>query len=129
MKIKKFFQLISILFVIAPICMLLLFNVILKDRFDSYNITNYIIFSVIEILNIVFVIIFFISKEKIRKLLIVLYIAYLIVSFLIPVFHLGYTYPPTGPNSELMGLCFEEEYRDVYGVDITELEKIYSDFK
>ena len=129
MKIKKFFQLISILFVIAPICMLLLFNVSLKDRFDSYNITNYIIFSVIEILNIVFVIIFFVSKEKIRKLLIVLYIAYLIVTFLIPVFHLGYTYPPTGPNSELMGLCFEEEYRDVYGVDITELEKIYSDLK
>lgn len=130
MKITtKIIRIVSIVFAVVPVCMLLLFKVILKNYFDSFNITNYILFLIIEILNIIFAIIFFLSKDKIRKPLLALFIAYLIVTFLVPVYHLGRTFSPTGPDSYLMGLAFNEDYRDIYGVDITKLVKIYEYFK
>lgn len=48
MRINRLFRFISIALVIVPICMLLLFNVILKDSFDTHCSTNSILFSVIE---------------------------------------------------------------------------------
>lgn len=125
MKINRLIKLISILFVIIPICMFVLFNVILKNSFDVYNSTNYIIFSIIEILNIIFAIVIFKSKEHINKLLIIIFSIYIIITFLIPVYHTGHTYAPTGPNSELMGLALKQNYRDIYGVDITELVQLF----
>ena len=125
MRINRLFRFISIALVIVPICMLLLFNVILKDSFDTYCSTNFILFSVIEILNIVFAIVIFKSKDNIRKPLLVLYIVYSFVTFPVPVFYIERTYAPTGPNSELMGIALDKEYRDIYGVDITGLAEIF----
>ena len=105
--------------------MLLLFNVILTGSSDSFYSTNYIAFAVIEILNIVFAIVIFISKDNIRKPLLVLYIVYSFVTFPVPVFYIERTYAPTGPNSELMGIALDKEYRDIYGVDITGLAEIF----
>jgi hypothetical protein len=102
-----------------------LFNVILKDSSDTFYSTNFILFSLIEILNIIFAIIIFISKDELRKPLLILYILYSIVTFLVPVFCIEHAYSPTGSNSELTGLALDREYRDIYGVEITGLANIY----
>lgn len=125
MKNNKIIKSISILFIIVPLCMFIIFNVILKDSFDVYNSTNYIAFTIIELLNIVFSIIIFRSEEQINKLLIIIFIIYIIITFLIPVYHLGHTYAHTGSGSELMGLALKQNYRDIYGVDITELVQLF----
>ena len=125
MRINRVFRIISLALVIVPIIMLLLFNVILTGSSDSFYSTNYIAFAVIEILNIVFAIVIFISKDNIRKPLLVLYIVYSFVTFPVPVFYIERTYAPTGPNSELMGIALDKEYRDIYGVDITGLAEIF----
>ena len=67
MRINRVFRVISLVLVIVPIIMLLLFNVILTGSSDSFYSTNYIAFAVIEILNIVFAILIFASKDKVRK--------------------------------------------------------------
>lgn len=125
MKNNKIIKSISILFIIVPLCMFIIFNVIIKDSFDVYNSTNYIAFTIIELLNIFFSIIIFRSKEQINKLLIIIFIIYIIITFFIPVYHLGHTYAPTGPGSELMGLALKQNYRDIYGMDITELVQLF----
>ena len=126
MKSKRLFRIISLVLAIVPICLLLLFNVILKDSFDTFYFTNFILFAVMETINIVFVIIFFLSKDNIKKPLLILFLVYSIATFLVPVFRIEHTYSPTGPGSERMGLALDRKYRDIYGVDVTELEKLFS---
>lgn len=125
MRINRVFRVISLVLVIVPIIMLLLFNVILTGGSDSFYSTNYIAFAVIEILNIVFAILIFASKDKARKPLLVIFIVFAIASCLVPVFCIEHTFAPKGPDSYLMGLGLYRQYRDIYGVNITELAEFF----
>ena len=125
MRINRVFRVISLVLVIVPIIMLLLFNVILTGSSDSFYSTNYIAFAVIEIINIVFAVLIFASKDKVRRPLLVLFIVFAIATFLVPVFCIEHTFAPEGPDSYLMGLGLYRQYRDIYGVNITELAEFF----
>ena len=58
------------------------------------------------------------EKKKIFMFFILIFI---IVSILIPIYHVEYTYAPTGPGSEFMGLALKKEIINIYGIDISGL--------
>ena len=128
MRISRIFRIISIVLATVPICLLLLFNVILKGSSETSYSTNFILFSVIEIINIVFVIIIFKSKDNIRKPVLVIFIAYAIITFLVPVFRVQHAYKLTGLKSDIPGIAVDYEYRDIYGVDISGLVSLYQSY-
>ena len=72
-----------------------------------------------------FAIFIFASKDKVRKPLLVLFIVFAIATFLVPVFCIEHTFAPEGPDSYLMGLGLYRQYRDIYGVNITELAEFF----
>ena len=59
------------------------------------------------------------------KKTIILITIYLIITALIPIFHTGSTYAPKEPDAYLMGVALKENYRDIYGIDITYFVKIF----
>ena len=123
MKKQKLYLVVKIILLIAivfPIIICIMINTVLKDKFDVYNSTNFIIFIIIEFINI-FILFKLINKKDVNKKVFILIICYLIISALIPVFHLGYTIIPEGQKSELMGLGLKESYRSIYGINITKL--------
>ena len=123
MKKQKLYLVVKIILLIAivfPIIICIMINTVLKDKFDVYNSTNFIIFLIIEFINI-FILIKLINKKDVNNKVFILIICYLIISALISVFHLGYTIIPEGQKSELMGLGLKESYRSIYGINITKL--------
>ena len=119
--ISRIVKVLLILMTIIPIILIINFNIILKNAYDVYNSTNFILFFIIELINIIILIKFVVLKKDISKKTIILITIYLIITVLIPVFHTGSTY------AYLMGVGLREKYIDIYGIDITYFVKIFID--
>lgn len=117
-------KILLIIMTVVPL-IIIIFNIILKNSFSVYNSTNFILFSIIELINIMLLIKFVILKKDIGKKTIILITIYLIITLLIPIFHTSSIYSPEGPDSYLMGVELKENYRDIYGINITYFVKIF----
>ena len=124
-NLLKVLKILLILMTVIPLTLIIIFNIILKNAFDVYNSTNFILFLIIELINIMLLIKFVVLKKDISKKTIILITIYLIITALIPIFHTGSTYAPEGPDAYLMGVALKENYRDIYGIDITYFVKIF----
>lgn len=113
---NKLFKIMWIISMIVEILVFIMVNFIYKNTYEVYNSTNYLALAAIELINIIFGILLF--NKKNNKLIKILYIVFIIITFFIPIYHNGDTYAPTGPGSELMGLAFKERYLNVYGINI-----------
>ena len=120
-------KILLILMTVVPLILIIIFNIILKNAFSVYNSTNFILFLIIELINIMLLIKFVVIKKDIGKKTIILITIYLIITALIPIFHTGLNYAPEGPDAYLMGVALKENYRDIYGIDITYFVKIFID--
>lgn len=122
MKTNKIFKIIGIISIIVPIVTILYFikptYTLLSNEAVYYDI-NYIFLIGIEIINIITTIIIFTKKEKLKKFFIIACCLYIILSALIPIYHIQDTITPSGPNSHLMGLGIVDKYKDIYGIDIS----------
>ena len=120
MKINNIFKIIGIVSIIVPIPVILFFikPYTLLSNEAYYNI-NYIFLIGIEIINIVTTIIIFIKKEKLKKCFIIIYCLYIIISALIPIYHIQETRAPTDGPVDLMGLAVVDMYWNIYGIDIS----------
>lgn len=116
-------KIVCIIFVVISISVFVKTNIILSDTYDLYNETYYLQLIVIEVINIIFWLLFFRTK-KITNKYIITYLVFLLIIFCIPIYHNGNTYAPTGPNSYLMGLAADERYLNIYGINIIELVNI-----
>ena len=116
-------KIVCIIFVVISISVFVKTNIILLDTYDLYNETYYLQLIVIEVINIIFWLLFFRTK-KITNKYIITYLVFLLIIFCIPIYHNGNTYAPTGPNSYLMGLAADERYLNIYGINIIELVNI-----
>ena len=126
-NLSKVLKILLILMTAVPLILIIIFNIILKNAFAVYNSTNFILFLIIESINIILLIKFVVLKKDISKKTIILITIYLIITALIPIFHTGSTYAPEGPDAYLMGVALKENYRDIYGIDITYFVKIFID--
>ena len=113
----KIFKIICIINILMAIIVFILVDFVLyKDIAMKYDSTNYLALIIIEVINIIFGILLFRKGKK--KLIHILYIAFIIIIIFIPIYHNGYYFAPTGPNSYLMGLAFNDNYLDVYGINL-----------
>ena len=120
-NLLKVLKILLILMTVIPLILIIIFNIILKNAFAVYNSTNFILFLIIELINIMLLIKFVVLKKDISKKTIILITIYLIITVLIPVFHTGST------DAYLMGVGLREKYIDIYGIDITYFVKIFID--
>lgn len=123
MKINNIFKIIGICSIIAPIPVTLFFlkptyNLLLSNNAIYYDI-NYIFLIGIEIVNMITTIHIFIKKEKLKKSFIIIYCLYIIISALIPIYHIEDTRTPTDGPVDLMGLAVVDMYWNIYGIDIS----------
>lgn len=116
-------KIVLVFLIILPLIIYVLLNMILKNKFNIYLTTNYLFFIIIETINLIIAIFFFVRKINLTKKFILFFCCYFILSMLIPVYHTGYTHAPTGPGSERMGITLKENHRNIYGLDITNLVK------
>lgn len=126
MKINNIFKIIGIVSIIVPIPVISFFikpiYTLLSNEPVYYNIyynINYIFLIGIEIINIVTTIIIFIKKEKLKKCFIIIYCLYIIISALIPIYHINYATTPTDGPVDLMGVAVVDMYWNIYGIDIS----------
>ena len=110
---SKIFKIIWIISLVMPIIAYLIVN---KKSYDVYNSINYLALIILEIINILFGIFLFLKKEN--KMLYIIYVIFIIITLIIPIYHNGNLYAPTGPGSELMGVAFKERYLNIYGINI-----------
>ena len=66
----------------------------------------------------------FFRKNNTTKSYMIIYLIFILIIFFIPIYHNGNTYAPTGPNSHLMGLAFNERYLNIYGINIIKIINI-----
>ena len=120
--INNIIKIIGICSIIVPIPVILFFikptYTLLSNDAVYYDI-NYIFLIGIEIVNVVTTIIIFIKKEKLKKSFIIIYCIYIILSLLIPIYHIRETRNPTESLSYLMGLEVVDKYNNIYGIDIS----------
>ena len=90
---NKLFKIMWIISMIIEILVFIMVNFIYKNTYEVYNSTNYLALAVIELINIIFGILLFNKKDN--KLIKILYIVFIIITFLIPIYHNGNTYAPT----------------------------------
>lgn len=112
-----------IILVVISIGVFVKTNIILSDTYDLYNETYYLQLIVIEVINIIFGLLFFRTK-KITNKYIITYLVFLLIIFCIPIYHNGNTYAPTGSDSYLMGVAVDEGYLNIYGINIIEFVNI-----
>ena len=124
-NLLKVLKILLILMTVIPLILIIIFNIILKNAFAVYNSTNFILFLIIELINIMLSIKFVVLKKDISKKTIILITIYLIITALIPIFHIGSNYALEGPDAYLMGVALKENYIDIYGIDITYFVKIF----
>ena len=122
MKKEIFLKIISIILVVIPICCMILVHLI---QFDGEKHINYLLFAILGVINILFMLKIFIDKKPKTNKFIVLYVIYIIISILIPVYNGAIYVAPTWPGSELMGLGIKRVKSDIYGIN---LDNIYSMF-
>ncbi len=125
MKKEIFLKIISIVLVVIPICCMILMQII---QIESKSI-NYILFTILEIINIIFMLKIFIDKKPKTNKFIVLYVIYIIISILIPVYNSMIYVVPTGPGSELMGLGIKNLELDIYGINLDNFYSIFNFIK
>lgn len=123
MKKDIVLKIVCIIFVVISIGVFVKTNIILSNTYDLYNEIYYLQLIVIEVINIIFGLLFFRTK-KITNKYIITYLVFLLIIFCIPIYHNGNTYAPTGPNSYLMGLAVNERYLNIYGINIIEFVNI-----
>lgn len=120
--INNIIKIIGICSIIVPIPVILFFikptYTLLSNDAVYYDI-NYIFLIGIEIVNVVTTIIIFIKKEKLKKSFIIIYCIYIILSALIPIYHIRETRNSTESLSYLMGLEVVDKYNNIYGIDIS----------
>ena len=113
---NKIFKIIWIIGIISSVITFLIINIVNRNNYEIYNTTNYLTLIILEIINLTFGILLF--KKTDSKLLYIIYSVFIIITLLIPIYHNGNTYVPTGPRSELMGIAFKERYINMYGINI-----------
>ena len=123
MKINNILKIIGICSIIVPIPVTLVFlkptyNLLLSNNAIYYDI-NYIFLIGIEIVNMITTIHIFIKKEKLKKSFIIIYCLYIILSALIPIYHINDAITPTDGPVDLMGLAVVDMYWNIYGIDIS----------
>ena len=127
--IKKFnlLKIISWIIVILPILWLIAFNLFFKKDISlaEENTANYMVFVIIECINIIILTYMLLKKFEIKKIMLIVAGIYLIISALIPVYCIDETFAPTGMNSHLMGLGLKRSYVDVYGINITNIVNLF----
>lgn len=117
-------RIISLAITIIPIIM---FFVFLKPIYTIlvngpvYFDINYVLLISIEIINIAITVFLFTRKEKIKKIHVLIITLLIIISTLIPVYHVKDAKLPTGPKAYLMGTSVINLYKDIYGIDISAL--------
>ncbi len=111
---KNIIKILSVLLVIIP--MIVFLNISSLDEEKVKNI-NIIVLSIFEIINIG-IMIYCLAVDNKNKVIMAIIFFFIIISIFIPIYDIRYTYAPTGPGSELMGLALKEEKRDMYGIDI-----------
>jgi len=120
MKKDKVLAFVWIVSFIITIVVFIMTTIVLSDTYETYNETYYLSLLIIEIINIIFGV-SFLKKKKTTKLYVGIYLIFILITFFIPTYHNVNTYAPTGPNSHLMGISFEERYLNIYGVNITKI--------
>lgn len=126
-KKVKLLKIISWIFVILPILCLIAFNLFFKKDISlaEENTANYIVFVIIECINIIILTCMSLKKFEVKKTMIIVCGIYLIISALIPVYRIDETFAPTGMNSHLMGLGLKRSYVDIYGINITNIVNLF----
>lgn len=125
MKNYKALKIVWIISFIISIVVFIITTIVLSATYETYNEIYYLPLIIIELINIIFGVLFF-RENKITKTYVIIYLIFVLITFFIPTYHNKTTYAPTGPNSYLMGLAFEEKYLSICGIDIT---KIINAFK
>ena len=117
-------KIISWIIVILPILWLIAVNLFFRKdiSLSEENTADYIVFVIIECINIIVLTCMSLKKFEVRKTMIIVCGIYLIISALIPVYRIDATFAPTGMNSHLMGLGLKRSYVDIYGINITNME-------
>lgn len=123
MKNGKVLKIVWLISFIISIVVFVMTAIVLSDTYEIYNETYYLPLLIIEIINIIFGVLFF-RKNKITKSYVIIYLIFILITFFIPIYHNGNTYAPTGPNSHLMGLAFNERYLNIYGINIIKIINI-----
>ncbi len=113
---NKIFKIIWIIGIISSVITFFVINIVNRNYYEIYNTTNYLVLMILEIINFVLGILLF--KKSDSKLLYIIYTIFIIITLLIPIYHNGNTYAPTGPGSEFMGIAFKERYINMYGINI-----------
>lgn len=67
----------------------------------------------------------FFRKNNTTKSYMIIYLIFILIIFFIPIYHNENSYPPTGPNSNVMGLAFKERYLNIYGVNIIKIIEVF----
>lgn len=115
-------RVIGIISIILPLILVFIFMqptyTLIQNEATNYDI-NYVFLIILEIMNIIFTMLLFIKKENIKKWICILFCIYIIISVMIPIYHIKDTRTPTGFNSHLMGLAVVDVYNDMYGIDIS----------
>lgn len=120
MKKEIFLKIISIILVVIPICCIILVQIMFDEKY-----INYLLFAILELINILFMLKILKGKKSITNKFIVLYAIYIIISILIPVYNGTIYVAPTGPGSELMGLGLKAFRLDIYGINLYNFYSIF----
>ena len=120
---NKLFKILWCISIIVAIIVFIIVGIVRKNSYDVYNSINYILLAIIEIINLLFGFLFF--KKTENKIVYGFYIIFIVITLLIPIYHNGYTYAPTGPRSYLMGLALKAKYLNIYGINITKFIKLF----
>lgn len=120
MKNGKVLKRVWLISFIISIVVFVMTTIVLSDTHEIYNETYYLPLLIIEIINIIFGVLFF-RKNKITKACVIIYLIFILITFLIPIYHNGNTYAPTGSNRQLIGLAFNERYLNIYGINIIKI--------
>ena len=118
---KIIINMVSILLVIIPLIVLLKISSLGEEKVQNINL---IILCVLELINIVIMIYCLAVEDKKKKIICIIAI-YIIITMLIPIYDLEYTYAPTGSHSELMGLAIKKEKINMYGIKLNDLYEIF----
>ena len=122
-KIKLIIKILSVVMVIIPLITCIAFNLnksysgtkFIDGTRVTYVRVDYIKFIIIELINIMIMLKMLTSKKEITKKFFMIFIVYLIISALNPIYYIIKEFAPTGPKSELMGVCLEKELKIFIG--------------
>lgn len=126
-KKVKVLKIISWIIVILPTLWLIVFNIFFRKNISlaEENTANYIVFVIIECINIIILTCMLLKKFEVKKTMLIFGGIYLILSALIPVYRIDETFASTGVNSHLMRMGLKRSYVDAYGINITNIVNLF----